>query len=276
MNHPGIQLYVGDALRESSFVGLSLAAQGLWIRMMMLMHDACKYGMLVNANGMQMSCKTLASVVGRPEQEIGELLAEMENLGTFSRLEDGTIYNRRMSKRGNISEKRSHAAKARWESEPASKGHAKRDANVHAKHAPSSSIFILQSSSSVKEPPISPPTGDAQKRQPRLDEEFEEIWPKAWLRVGKGAARRAYQQARKRNPRQVIEAALVAQGPRLLAEADEQQRNPLHVATWLNQERFFDEPPAPGQARASPKTTKQDLYLKMLDEMPLENLHADH
>ena len=163
MNTPAIQIYIGDLLRETSFTGLSLAAQGLWIRMLMVMHDSPKRGYLVTANGMQMvdangmqtACKTilhdanamqnyaklLAAVVGRPAVEIEPLLQEMKTLGTFSTDSDGTIYCRRMAKSLSVSEKRRQAANKRWNDR------CKRHAN-DANDAPSSSIFNLHSAKS--------------------------------------------------------------------------------------------------------------------------------
>jgi len=152
MNSPAMQFYVGDLMREPSFTALSLAAQGLWLRMIFLMHDACKPGLLVNANGMQMSCKILARIIGRPIEEIEPLLAEMEALGTYSKLEDGTIYCRRMSRGTDLSEKRSQAARSRWAKEEPMQTACKPDANSDAKHAASSSSSTSSSTSTSKKP----------------------------------------------------------------------------------------------------------------------------
>jgi hypothetical protein len=188
-NGPAIRLYVGDLLRESSYLGLSLAAQGLWVRMLMLMHDSPEFGYLVNANGslmadangmqtackphandanamqtpdanaMQNACKILANVVGRSAEEIAPLLAEMCALGTFSSDSEGRIYCRRMvrgSEEGEtLSEKRSRAAKQRWSADAngmqtACKPHAKRHAN-DANDASSLSLSLSLSE-------LSPPT----------------------------------------------------------------------------------------------------------------------
>lgn len=158
-------------------MGLSLAAQGLWIRMLMVMHDSPKKGYLITANGMQMvetngmqtsdanamqtpcktilhdangmqnACKILAAVVGRSEAEIKLLLQEMKALGTFSTDSDGTIYCRRMVKNTPLSEKRRQAANKRWGAR--CKQHAN-DANDASSSSFSSSLEEAKASSYAK------------------------------------------------------------------------------------------------------------------------------
>ena len=47
---PAIQLYTGDWLKDP-VAGCSLAAQGLWLRMMFIAHDSRRYGYLANPDG---------------------------------------------------------------------------------------------------------------------------------------------------------------------------------------------------------------------------------
>jgi hypothetical protein len=79
-----------DALRLCS-----LAAQGLWMRMLCAMHRATPYGhLLVNGaipNGRQMSIMLCAT-----EREIAKLVPELEQAGVLSRNDAGAIYSRRM------------------------------------------------------------------------------------------------------------------------------------------------------------------------------------
>ena len=53
----------------------SLAAQGLWMRMLCAMHKATPYGHLV-LNGKAMTYDDLAVLTGRPKEEIGPLLMD--------------------------------------------------------------------------------------------------------------------------------------------------------------------------------------------------------
>lgn len=79
-----------DALRV-----VSLAAQGLWMRMLCTMHKGTPYGHLT-INGKQPSTRQIALMASTTEREAAKLLAELEESGVFSRTEEGTIYNRRM------------------------------------------------------------------------------------------------------------------------------------------------------------------------------------
>jgi hypothetical protein len=73
-----------------------LAARGLWIELLAVIHESEKYGHLL-VKGRQPSAKQIASMVGMTtEREVVALLTELEEAGVFSRTEDGAIYSRRM------------------------------------------------------------------------------------------------------------------------------------------------------------------------------------
>jgi hypothetical protein len=107
----------------------------------------------------------------------------------------------------------------------------------------------LQSSSSSSniEPPIVPQGGpialpDPKTKKPaKVTADFDEDWPKFWLKRGKETALRAYEKARKRASREEIMAGVERMGPVLLREAKEGDRSPLHPATWLNRGGWTDE-----------------------------------
>ncbi len=71
----------------------SLAAQGLWMRMLCL---AGQGGGYVKINGSAVQPEQLARLVGEPVELVAELLTELETNGVFSRDRHGTIYCRRM------------------------------------------------------------------------------------------------------------------------------------------------------------------------------------
>lgn len=73
----------------------SLAAQGLWMRMLCVCAKADPKGYLVVA-GRPLSPADLASIVGKSEPEVRTLLVELESNGVFSRDRKQRIYNRRM------------------------------------------------------------------------------------------------------------------------------------------------------------------------------------
>lgn len=73
----------------------SLAARGLWIEMLALMHEANPRGHLL-VNGIAPSDAQLSALIGSPLDQ--SLITELEQVGVFSRTEDGTIYSRRMTR----------------------------------------------------------------------------------------------------------------------------------------------------------------------------------
>jgi hypothetical protein len=78
------------ALRRCGF-----EAQGLWIGMLTLMHEASPYGHLVIA-GVPATAADLADILGGKEKTIEKLLRILEERRVFSRTESGVIYSRKM------------------------------------------------------------------------------------------------------------------------------------------------------------------------------------
>lgn len=94
MKLPAFQFYPGDWLRDD-VSACSLAAQGLWLRMMFVMHDADRYGYLAK-NGVPIPPAVVAHRCGATLEQYTSLLAELDAHGVPSRTRDGVIYSRRM------------------------------------------------------------------------------------------------------------------------------------------------------------------------------------
>lgn len=95
MKLPAIHFYPGDWLRDH-VAGCSLGAQGLWLRMMILMHDSERYGHLC-LNGSPIPPESLARRCGCDSlAQYESLLAELESVSVPSRTNSGVIYSRRM------------------------------------------------------------------------------------------------------------------------------------------------------------------------------------
>lgn len=73
----------------------SLAAQGLWMRMLCVAAAADPIGYVLIA-GRPVTATDLALLTGAPEAQIDELWKELDHNGVFSRDRHGRIYNRRM------------------------------------------------------------------------------------------------------------------------------------------------------------------------------------
>ncbi len=97
---PRIELYPGDWLRDS-VSGCSLAAQGLWLRMMFLAHDSTRYGYL-ELNGVPMQPEFIARRCGADTAQYTTLLSELVVAGVPSVTEDGILYSRRMARDANL------------------------------------------------------------------------------------------------------------------------------------------------------------------------------
>src|SRR5690606_7390963 len=74
----------------------SLAARGLWIEMLALMHEANPCGHLL-VNGIAPNAQQLSVLVGSPA-DVSDLIGELESVDVFSRTDSGVIYSRRMTR----------------------------------------------------------------------------------------------------------------------------------------------------------------------------------
>lgn len=73
----------------------SLAAQGLWMRLLCFMARSETYGHLVH-RGRAPSLERISCIVRKPPREVEPLLRELEKAGVFDRDENGIIFSRRM------------------------------------------------------------------------------------------------------------------------------------------------------------------------------------
>jgi len=92
VKRPAFQFYPADWMKDLELGSCSLAAQGLWIRMMCVAHESDRYGHLC-VNGKAM---TNVQIINNIPGANARLLRELEDAGVFSRTDDGAIYSRRM------------------------------------------------------------------------------------------------------------------------------------------------------------------------------------
>lgn len=91
---PYLKVYPGDWYR-GELNGLSLASQGLWFRILLLMHDSEPRGQL-SINGQPMTIQMMANRIGVPKEEVEILLVEMKSVGKPEKNEKGIIVSKRM------------------------------------------------------------------------------------------------------------------------------------------------------------------------------------
>lgn len=92
---PWLKFYPKDWRANVRLRCCSLAARGLWIEILGLMHESEPYGSLLPA-GSSPSAATIAMLIGRPESEVAPAIAELASAGVFSRTSSGVIISRRM------------------------------------------------------------------------------------------------------------------------------------------------------------------------------------
>lgn len=97
MADPFLKFYTSDWRSDPALRMCSLAARGVWIELICLMHEATPYGQLL-IKGHPPTDAQLGVLVGAPTDQIPELIGELEAAGVFSRTRTGVIYSRKMSK----------------------------------------------------------------------------------------------------------------------------------------------------------------------------------
>jgi len=225
-----------EALRQCS-----LAAQGLWMRMLCICAKGDPYG-YVSIAGVALDAAGLSTAVGRPEAEVAPLLAELDRWGVFSRDRKGRLYSRRMlrdEQRAKIGRK--HALR-QWSQTTDNEGQKPLPIGAPigrpSTHKPDAREGSLGKRQNPNKKHLSPsgraPPGAV------IDFEFAEFWRVFPRRDDRGHAIKAYRTARKKaNQETIVEAAKRYGATR---RGQDPQFTAL-AATWLNGERWADEPP---------------------------------
>ena len=108
---PSFQFYPSDWRKESGLRLCSIGARGLWIEMLMLMHEGEPYGHLT-IQGRPIDPEMLARLIGVDTAPARKMLRELEFNGVFSRTPEGLIFSRRMVRDEDARERRAEGGKA--------------------------------------------------------------------------------------------------------------------------------------------------------------------
>ncbi len=92
---PWAKFYFSDWRSDPALRMCGIAARGLWIEMLALMHEAEPYGFLL-VRDQQPTIAQLSVLVGAGAEDVAAMLSELETAGVFSRNRAGVIYSRRM------------------------------------------------------------------------------------------------------------------------------------------------------------------------------------
>ena len=210
---PSFPFYPGDWLRDN-VAGCSLAAQGLWLRMMMLGHESGRYGYL-EVDGSPMQPTLIARLCGCADlAQYETLLSELADAGVPSRTPNGVIYSRRM------------ARDAQERAVAAERQRRKREKKCHG--TVTDAVTPLSESESEEGG-----TSDGV-----LEKQLETLYGKYPRKVGKNHAIKAMRTALKKvNYGVLLEAVTAYANAR---EGEDQQYTP-YPATWFNAERWNDD-----------------------------------
>lgn len=94
---PYFPFYASDWLSSAKLRSCSLAARGMWVEMLSLMHKSDRRGYL-QIGGSPVNAEQLARMTGCSTDEATRLLAELLNSGVPSVTDDGIFYSKRMVK----------------------------------------------------------------------------------------------------------------------------------------------------------------------------------
>jgi hypothetical protein len=92
---PWIKFCCSDWRLDPALRQVGLAARGLWMDMLCIMHEAEPYGHLL-VSGKPPTIVQLARSVGDSAEVVEQLLAELQDSGVFSVTGDGVIFSRRL------------------------------------------------------------------------------------------------------------------------------------------------------------------------------------
>ena len=232
---PWLQFYPAD-WESDSISGCSLAAQGLWLRMMFVMHTSRRYGYL-EVEGKSIPDEMMFRRCGcLSVEEYRGLLSELFAAGVPSKTENGVIYSRRMVR--DQRERDSAADRQRRHRHgsvtPMSQGEVR------------SQRSEVRDQKSEKEKPTPTPEPPApsvcaapalntleQETKAAAFDVFWEQWPR---REAKAAARRAWSKI------PIAEYPALMAGLEMWRKSEQWTRGIVpHPATWLNGRRWEDE-----------------------------------
>ncbi len=108
---PAFQFYIGDWRKDPGVQALDYEARGVWLEMLLLMHESDDRGRLL-LNGRPMPDQALARNLGITEASLKQIVSKIEGYGVASRdPETGALYCRRMVRDEDLRQKKVEAGR---------------------------------------------------------------------------------------------------------------------------------------------------------------------
>lgn len=111
--NPWMKFYPRDWRGDQALRAVSIAARGLWIECLCIMHEAKPYGHLL-LNGEPVGDAALARMTGIPMDEVRTLMSELRQAGVLGLTRAGVVFSRRMTKDHAAAQKGKKSAEKRW------------------------------------------------------------------------------------------------------------------------------------------------------------------
>lgn len=231
MKRPAFQFYPADWRKDPALQSCSIAARGLWLECMNLMHEAEPYGHLV-VNAKPMNAAQIGRLVGVPPRECAHLLQELIDAGVPSITDAGIIYSRRMVRDEELRNRRAEGGKEGSE-------HGFKGAEYGSKGG------RPPKATGENKPPLKPPPSSSASSSPSAStkglnghaNDFNEFWQAYPLHIGRPKAEQAFAKALER-----ADVSLIVAGARHYANTrkDQDKKFTKHPATWLNDDGWLD------------------------------------
>ncbi|SRR6266404_152842 len=244
---PWMKFYPADWRADPALRMCSLAARGLWMEMLSIMHEADPRGSLL-INGNSIDAKQLAGLCGAPPRETIRLLSELEAAGVFSRANDGTIFSRRMKRDDEKAER--DKANGKTGGNPRLRAGVNPPDKAQSPEAKGQNPEFRIQKERKKRPRASALVA------PWTEADRERFWAAFPNKIGKADAMKAFDKASGKVTPEVM-------FPALNRYANKTDDRPFcNPSTWLNQERWLDQPAANnGNRTSSPRTSGVDAIL---------------
>lgn len=236
--HPWSKFFWSDWESDQKLRLCSLAAQGLWMRMLCYCAGNDPKGQL-SLNGKPLDVTHIARLAGVTETEAATLMNELDRNGVFSRNRTGCIYSRRMVRDEKLSQEgRKHKKRGILEANE-NKGENVEPSRGPLRH-PSPHIPYARVQKEKRDTDVS-------QKPPDL---FDEFWSAYPQKVGKVAARRNFDRAVKAG---ADPGDIIAGAKRYAASENVRRGYVKHPQGWLTDGRWADEaqPPIPQPSEAT-------------------------
>lgn len=238
-------------LRDRNLQRCSLAARGLWIDMLALMHDASEpYGHMRDIDG-PFSEEDQMREFSISRADLRKSTAELSGNRVFSRGEDGVIFSRRMVRDAGASQASDVASDAASTaaSTPASSNGSGSASNGTSPHAGARAHHLTSSSDAD----VVLKTTKNHKPSELTDQQFlwfGMFWAEYWRRVSRPAAEKSF--ARLITSQEVFDVAMQGLRQQSASMLGRDPEHRPHASTWLNNKRWEDEIPVfAGEKRAT-------------------------